>query len=393
MIPFDRALEIVLAQKLKLDTETVPLATASGRFLAEEVVSPIDAPPFDKAAMDGYAVQADDIRDEYLLRATIAAGDTPVPGVLHPGEADKIMTGGPLPEGAGQVIRVEFTEPTDGGFRIITPEPYENIIFQGENIRTGDRLMGPCRLGPKEIGSLAASGFAEIPVRRRLKIGIITTGDELRPPGTGLGPGEIYDSNGPQLTAQIENAGAEAVSYGVVPDDRKAHSAAVRRGLAECDILLLSGGVSKGDFDYVPETLETAGVEELFHGVKVKPGRPTLFGRNSDTLVFGLPGNPVSVFIQFEALVRPAIHRLNGAPSPTMAFRGRLTAAVKRRDVDRAEFLPAALEYHPDGPRVRPIRYGGSSHLNALAEADALIFVPAGTGRLEEGGNVDARLL
>jgi molybdopterin molybdotransferase len=163
--------------------------------------------------------------------------------------------------------------------------------------------------------------------------------------------------------------------------------------LKECDFLLLSGGVSKGDYDYVPEVLERAGVKIHFHGVKVKPGRPTLFGRTDDTLVFGLPGNPVSVFVIFETLVRPLLNRIQGAPPPGIEIRGRLTKPVKRRDTERAEFLPVSLETDEAGVLLTPVRYGGSSHLNALADAEALIGIPAGTARLEAGAIVDARLL
>jgi molybdopterin molybdotransferase len=393
VIPFKQALDIVLAQSIPISDETVRTPDSLGRFLADPVLSPLDAPPFDKAAMDGYAIADGDDRDEYRLRDTIAAGNAPAVNPLSHGEADKIMTGAPLPPGAGKVIRVEFTEPCNGGFRMIEPEPYANIIRQGENIRAGEPLLRPCRLEAKELGCLAAAGFAGIKVKHRLKIGIINTGNELKNPGETLSPGEIYDSNGPQLIAQITAAGALPVSYGIVPDDREAHGTAVSRGLAECDILILTGGVSKGDFDYVPEILKESGVEELFHGVRVKPGRPTWFGRSEKTIVFGLPGNPVSVFIQFEAMVKPLICRLNGVDYREKTARGRLTKVLKRRDVDRAEFLPATVTITGNGLEVTPIRYKGSSHLNAMALADSLIFVPAGVGRLEKGDIVDARFL
>ena len=393
MISFDKALELVLAESIPMTTQQVRLSEALGRFLAEHVDSPVDAPPFDKSAMDGYAVRDDDNRNQYQVRGIVAAGDVPSDRPIGPGEAVQIMTGAPLPPGTGKIIRVEFTR-RDGDVMTVTePEPYDNIIKRASNIKAGDPLLAPCRLEAKEIGCLAAAGIPEVSVYRALRIGIITTGDELRTAGTPLNPGEIYDSNGPQLSAQIVNAGAVPISYGIIEDNRDAHRDAVDRGLKECDVLLLSGGVSKGEFDYVSQTLSDAGVDIIFHGVRVKPGRPTLFGRTSSCLIFGLPGNPVSVFVQFEALVRPLISRLNQAPSPIRPVPGRLTRGIKRRDVDRAEFMPAAISIGPEGLDLTPLKYGGSSHLNALADADALIFVPAGTGTLEQGDQVDARLL
>ncbi|MDF1567004.1 MAG: molybdopterin molybdotransferase MoeA [Spirochaetaceae bacterium] len=393
MIPFDRASELVLAESLPMMTQHVKLSEALGRFLAEKVASPLDAPPFDKSAMDGYAVRYNDERNQYNVREIVAAGDAPSDRPIEPGEAVQIMTGAPLPPDTGKIIRVEFTRRNGDVMTVTEPEPYDNIIKRASNIKAGDPLLAPCRLGAKEIGCLAAAGIPEVTVYRPLRVGIIITGDELRNAGSPLRPGEIYDSNGPQLSAQIINAGAVPVSYGIIEDDRDAHRDAVVRGLKESDILLLSGGVSKGEFDYVSRTLSDAGVDILFHGVKVKPGRPTLFGRTPSCLVFGLPGNPVSVFVQFEALVRPLINKLNQAPSPIRPVPGRLTRVLKRRDVDRAEFMPAVIGSGPEGLELTPLKYGGSSHLNALADANALIFIPAGTETLEQGDQVDARLL
>jgi len=393
MILFEDALRRTLSETLSIDTERVSLNEADGRFLAVAVSSPIDAPPFDKSAMDGYAVRADDDRETYRLRETIAAGDLPHPEPLGPGDAAKIMTGAPLPGGCGRVIRVEFTKQDGELVHIVQPDPHRNIIMRGENIKAGDPLLTPCRIGPKEIGCLAAAGLADVKVYRRLRVGVITTGDEIREAGATLRPGEIYDSNGPQLVSQIRNAGATPAYYGTVADDREAHRRAIDRGLEECDLLLVTGGVSKGDFDYVPGVLEDAGVSVRYHGVRIKPGRPTLFGRTDQTLVFGLPGNPMSVFVMFEVLVRPLIHQLQGAPDPAVQIRGILTDPIRRKDVERAEFFPAGVSTDDRGVVLTPLRYGGSSHLNALADADALLSIPAGTEQLEAGDQIDARLL
>lgn len=391
MISFDDARNLVLAERRTLEVEEVALADALGRFLSAPVVSPIDAPPFDKASMDGFAVAGD--QTTYRVRDLVAAGDKPLAGRLSPGEAVKIMTGAPVPPGTDRVIRVEFTRQEGETVYILEPEPNENIIRRAENIRAGDRLLDAGRLGPKEVGCLAAAGFSSVHVYRKVLAGIITTGNEIRPAGQPLGSGDIYDSNGPQLSAQVRAAGMRAVPYGIVGDDRGALAEAVAQGLAECDLLLLSGGVSKGDFDYVPQVLEDAGVATRFHRVQVKPGRPTLFGRAGDTMVFGLPGNPVSTYVIFEVLVRPLLHRIQGVPDPGKWVHGRLSTAIARTDTERVEFYPALVGTEREAMSVRPLRYGGSSHLNALAEANALLSIPVGTAALPAGTAVRALLL
>lgn len=391
MISFDDARRTVLAERRNLETEEIALAEALGRFLSAPVVSPIDAPPFDKASMDGFAVAGDEAR--YRVRDIVAAGDEPPASGLSPGEAVKIMTGAPVPPGTDRVIRVEFTRQEGEMVEVLQPEPHQNIIRRAENIRAGDPLLDPVRLGPKEIGCLAAAGFSSVHVYRTLLAGVITTGNEIRPAGQPLGSGDIYDSNGPQLTAQVRAAGMHAIPYGIVGDDRGALAEAVARGIAECDVLLLSGGVSKGDFDYVPQVLEHAGVAIRFHRVQVKPGRPTLFGRAGDTMVFGLPGNPVSTYVIFEVLVRPLLHRIQGVPEPGTWVHGRLSTAISRTDTERVEFYPALVGIDGEAMIVRPLRYGGSSHLNALAGANALLSIPAGTSELLAGTAVRALLL
>lgn len=401
MIPFSEAFSTVMENSLAFDNESVPLLEAAGRFLAEPVASPIDSPPFDKSAMDGYAILVDDDSDEFEILETVAAGERPR-ATLKPGSCIKIMTGAMLPEATGKVVRVEFTKEAAGNMRITTPEPYENIIRRGENLKTGDEFMPVKRLGPGDIGSLAASGISRVMVKRRLRVAIITTGSELKEPGEPLQPGEIYNSNGYQLACQIEAAGAEAVSYGIVADDPEEHARVIRGALKECDIVLLSGGVSMGEFDYVPDTLREAGVEILVHGVKVKPGRPTLFGRGDTVFVFGLPGNPVSTFILFEVLVKPFIYHLNSIPFRPAVMQGRLAREIKRRDTERLEFRPVKLRNAPgpfDGIEatearlIDPVHYMGSAHLNAMVETEGLILMEPGLERIEEGSIIDVRLI
>lgn len=201
MISFDRGVELVLTESIPMTTQQVRLPDAPGQFPAENVASPVDAPPFDKSAMDGYAVRKDDPRNQYRVREIVAAGDAPSARPIDPGEAVQIMTGAALPPDTGKIIRVEFTRRDGDRMTVTEPEPRTNIIKRASNIKAGDPLLAPCRLEAKEIGCLAAAGISQVTVYRPLRIGIITTGNELRPAGTPLRPGEIYDSNGPQLSA------------------------------------------------------------------------------------------------------------------------------------------------------------------------------------------------
>ena len=343
--------------------------------------------------MDGYAVSSADYRgipgETFTLAGTVAAGDTPA-GAPKPGQGVRIMTGAPMPAGTDKVIRVEYTEAaTDGRITVHTPEPDINVIPLGSNIRSGEVLVSPCRLTAKTIGILAAGGVNRVRVRRLPRFGIITTGSEIREPGAVLEAGQIYNSNGSQLKAQIEETGAPVNSYGIVADEPVALREVIDTALNETDILLLSGGVSMGDFDYVPRILSEAGVEILFHRLAIKPGRPTLFGRRNDTFVFGLPGNPVSTFVIFELLVREFLGVINGVPFTKPVVRARLGSTVSRNDTARVEYQPARL----NAGLVEPLFYAGSSHLNALAEADCLFRMDQYIGTVSQGTEIDAFLI
>ncbi len=404
LMDMKKAFGLVLDNRLELSNESVAISQASGRYLSSSITSPIDSPPFDKSAMDGYAICREDIAGEtgeFRILETVAAGEVPTEKLL-PGSCVKIMTGAELPGNTAGVVRVEYTRAVEGQMSIVTPEPYENIIRKGENLKKGDEFMPVKRLAPGDIGSLAASGISRVNVRRYLRIGIITTGSELREPGTPLGPGEIYNSSGHQLSAQIEAAGALAVNYGIAADRPDDISAAVHTALGDCDIILMTGGVSKGDFDFVPGILKDEGVEILFHGVKVKPGRPTLFGRSQTAFVFGLPGNPVSTYILFDVMVKALIYRLNGLIYRPGVVQGKLVSDIKRRDIERMEFLPVkfsgksadahGIEAVVERP-LEPVRYMGSAHLNALVETDGLVVLEPGRAMVEKGTLVDVRLI
>ncbi|MGO8696078.1 MAG: gephyrin-like molybdotransferase Glp [Rectinemataceae bacterium] len=399
----DEAVRLVQENLPEPTVERVSLDRALGRVLAEAMRAAVDQPPFDKAAMDGFAYRARDengggsgSRKDALLRvaAVVGAGYLP-PAGLGSGECVRIMTGAPIPSGADHVQRFEWTEePEPGRVRFTRPESASNIVHRGENQRRGDLLLDRRFLGPQDLGILASSGYGEVPVARRPLVGVLSTGDELIAPGGALREGSIYDSNGVQLTAQAVSAGCDSRFYGIVRDESRSLEAAVSRALDECDVLIVSGGVSMGDFDHVPRALAAAGVEKIFHGLALKPGKPSFFGRRGDKAAFGLAGNPVSTFVGFELLVRPHLERRMGIERRPRVLRVRLAAALSRRESDRVEFLPARLEPSEEGASaVRALNYGGSSMLNVLAEADCLLRMEIGQSSAEEGRMVDARLL
>ena len=388
MLDPDAALKILQEEELTSQVEVVPVVEALGRVLAEALRVRVDSPPFSKAAMDGYALRSSDGGDRYRIIETIAAGDVPEQGIAS-GQCSKIMTGAMMPKGADKIVRVEFTREADGWMTVTEPEPYANIIERGENLRAGEALLDPKVLRAQDIGVLASQGYATVPVSAVPLVGVITTGSELRRPGEQLESGQIYDSNGVQLCAQAQAMRVRRRHYGVVPDDPKRLAAAVERALRECDVLLLSGGVSMGDLDFIPGVLKDLGAQIVFHKLALKPGKPTLFARRDDSFVFGLPGNPVSTFIIFEVFVKAFLCRWMGITCRPRLVGGTLAETIQRRDAKRLEYRPVRLE----GRRVIAVSYHGFSHLGALREAEGLIRIEIGTGRIEEGSELDVRLL
>jgi molybdopterin molybdotransferase len=378
----------VLERVRPLEGERVPVAQAAGRVLAEDASSLVDLPPFASSAMDGFTVRAADTPGRLPVVARIAAG-VPAPRPLAAGEAMGIATGAVVPDGADSVVPIEDVVEQDNTVEIQAP------VGHGDNVRprAGDVAKGDVvvprgtRLRPAQIGALAASGVADVVCARRPRVAILATGTELRRPGESLGPGEVYEANGVLLASALAAAGAEIDVLPAVADDEAAHRGALEVGLL-ADVFVTSGGVSVGPHDLVRGLLRELGVEEVFWRVAVKPGKPVAFGVRGRTLVFGLPGNPVSSLVGCELFVRPAVLALQGAAEPGPVFgEGRLARPV-RRNAQRDEFLRARVRTSDDGIVLEPVSGQESHMIVRAAGADGLVFAPRGDGELAAGERV-----
>jgi molybdopterin molybdotransferase len=388
LLSMTEAQALVLARAQPLGSETVPLGESAGRVLAEAAVAAVDLPPFRSSAMDGYAVHSQDTPGVLPIVFRIAAG-SPAPRPLARGEAMAIATGGVVPDGADAVIPHEQVVEQAN-----TLEVQESVVAGG-NVReaggdvTAGRVVAGAglRIGAAQIGALAAAGVAEVVCSRRPRVAVLTTGSELRAPGTPLGPGEVYEANGLMLAVQLASAGAEVTRLEAVPDDVEAHRASLERGLAH-DVLVTSGGVSVGPHDLVRRVEVELGVEEVFWRVAVRPGKPVSFGVRGSTLVFGLPGNPVSSLVACELFVRPALFALQGEAEPGPRFAAGTIAVAVSRSPARDDLVRARSRVTADGAVLEPVTGQESHMIVRAAEADALVLVPRGEGTLEAGAPV-----
>jgi molybdopterin molybdotransferase len=391
MLDVGEALEAVLGAARPLGAERVGLEEAAGRVLAEDARSALDLPPFDRSAMDGFAVRAQDTADLSPLRIAGAVQAGQIGERLEPATAVQINTGAAIPPGADAVLQVELADVDDGH---VTPEkalePGRHIRFRGEDVHEGDVLVrAGDRLSLPRLSALASVGLGEVAVHRRARLHVLVTGDELLPLGAPAEPGRIYESNGLMVRRLATAAGAEIRDLGLIGDDREATIDAVRKGL-EGDVLVVSGGVSVGPHDHVKPAFEACGVEEVFWRVRIKPGKPLWFGRAGDTLVFGLPGNPLSAIVCFSVFIEPALRILHGEPATgPRLVRGRLAVPAGPSD-SRTTFLTSKLERQPDGTLLAtPTERQGSHMTGALGESDGFVVAPHHMPHLEPGDEVD----
>lgn len=407
LISIDDARGRVLDVVRPLEAEDVPLAEALGRVLAEDVESPIDVPPFDSSAMDGYAVVAGP-EAELAVVGESRAG-RPWEGRVKPGDAIRISTGGAVPEGATAVVPLERSEALGRGagaaernrgeaaagerIRVGASTPGDNIRRAGEDVRAGRVVLAAgTPLGPAELGVAASVGRASLCCARRPRVAILLTGDELTEPGLPLGPGGIYSSNGWALAAQAERAGARVTARETVPDQPGETRDALSRALDASDVVIVSGGVSVGPHDHVKPALAELGVEERFWGVRLRPGKPTWFGTRGHALVFGLPGNPVSAMVGFHLFVRTALAAMQGADPSAPRTSATLEEPIARHR-SREQAVRVHLETSGNGWRARATGPQGSHMLTSMLGATALARIAPGEGEVPAGERVDVELL
>lgn len=380
-VSVEEARAMILASMPVLAVERVPLSECLGRTLAEKVVSREAIPPFDNSAMDGYAVRIADLEDlpaQLRIAGVIHAGsysDEP----LHPGSCVGIMTGAPIPPGADTVVPVEWTKIETDGYVTITrrPQPEQHVRRAGTDVRMGATLFEPGDMvTPPAVGMLAATGYVEVAVRVRPRVAIVATGDELVGPGEPLGPGQIRNSNGPALAAQAISAGA-VVGSPLVARDEPADIRAVLERALEADVIVLSGGVSVGEHDFVKQVLDEMGMELLFWKVRQRPGKPLAFGILDEKPVFGLPGNPVSSAVCFEQYVRPALARMMGRTNVVSERHTALLSTPIQKAAGLYHFVrghafvdeQAVLRVRDTGPQA-------SNVYSSVVQANCLIHLP-----------------
>ena len=394
----DARAHVLAALRPVAGQESVATAQALGRVLCAPLSAPADVPPWPNAAMDGYALAARDLPvgtlDGLALAGQSLAG-RPFAGTLRAGECLRITTGAVVPAGADTVVMQEHVR-VDAG-RVWLPDgvrPGDHVRRPGEDVRAGTAVLhAGRRLNAADVALAASLGFARIEVHRRVRVALFTSGDELRPLGEPLPPGAIHDSNRYLLRALLAPLGAQVVDLGIVPDDPAATRAAFETARAQADVVLSSGGVSVGDADYVREVFTQLGTIRFWR-IRMKPGRPLAFGQLGPAWFFGLPGNPVSSAVTFIQFVRPALLKLMGTePAPLLRVRARLAAPV-RKAPGRTDFQRGILGHAPDGTlTVRSAGGQGSHVMSALAAADCLMVLPADSGDLPAGAEVEVELL
>ncbi|MGY4106432.1 molybdopterin molybdotransferase MoeA [Aeromonas encheleia] len=391
LLPLSDALQGMLDQlACCCDSEQLPLPEALDRILAEEIVSPLSVPPFDNSAMDGYAVRLADLAaGAPLAVAGKAFAGQPYQGDWPAGHCIRIMTGAPVPEGTEAVVMQEEAQVEGELVRFLTqPRPGQNIRRRGEDLAEGARVLAVgLRLSPRELPLLASLGIASVRVRRPLRVAIFSTGDELKPVGTPLVHGDIYDSNRYGVKAMLARLGCECLDLGIIPDDPAQLRAAFLEADREADALITTGGVSVGEADFTKQLLEELG-EIGFWKLAIKPGKPFAFGRLPNAWFFGLPGNPVSAMVTFDQLVKPALARLAGQ---TLAAPLRLAATVTeplKKSPGRLDFQRGILTQGPNGLEVRSTGSQDSGVFSSLSRANCYIVLEQERGKVAAGETV-----
>jgi molybdopterin molybdotransferase len=390
MIPVAEAIKIVRAQTATLPPERIPLADALGRFLAEDIIADSDLPPFDRAQMDGYAVRAADVAS-VPARLRIVGESAAGAGwhqEMKAGEAVRIMTGAPVPSGADAVQQVELTREVDAGSQVEILESVEagrSIVKQAAEIKAGETVLRAGEdINAAMIATLASFGYAQVRVGRRPRVAVMATGSELVNIDKKPGADQIRDSNNYTIAAYASLTGAIVECLPLAGDDTEELRRQIKQAAATSDVLITSGGVSMGIYDFTKAALKELGAEIFFERVALRPGKPTVFARLGNTLVFGLPGNPVSVAVTFNLFARTALRAMQGAKQPGLIEETAVLARAVKGSVERESYLPVTLRTDEKGTLLaEPLKWGGSSDFVAFAHATALVNVPAGVKTID----------
>nr|WP_201911530.1 molybdopterin molybdotransferase MoeA [Aeromonas jandaei] len=391
LLPLSDALQGMLEQlACCCDSEQLPLPQALGRILASDIASPLAVPPFDNSAMDGYAVRLADLAAGIpLIMAGKAFAGQPYQGEWPAGHCVRIMTGAPVPAGTDAVVMQEETQADGDRITFLAqPEPGQNIRRAGSDIGKGACvLQAGTRLTPREMPLLASLGIATVPVRRPLKVAIFSTGDELKPVGSPLAHGDIYDSNRYGVRAMLARLGCDCLDLGIIPDDPAQLRAAFIRADEEADVLITTGGVSVGEADFTKQLLDELG-EIGFWKLAIKPGKPFAFGRLPRAWFFGLPGNPVSAMVTFDQLVQPALAKLAGQRFERPLLLQAVTTEPLKKSPGRLDFQRGILSQGPNGLEVRSTGSQDSAVFSSLSRANCYIILERERGRVAAGETV-----
>ncbi len=391
MIKYEEALKYILKNTKELPAEKVSIEDSVGMMLDEGLYSGIEMPPFNKSAMDGYAVKAADTKNAPTrLRCVgfIEAGENFTKSVRDK-ECAKIMTGAALPKGADCVVMVEHTRSLGEYVEIMKPaERWENVCFKGEDIRRGQRMLNKGRIiSISDVALLATIGRRFVKAIRAPEVAILNTGGEIVPVGKKLGGRKIYNSNGPQLSALLRADRIKPHFLGIAKDKPRQLSKAIKKGLKK-DVLLISGGVSMGDYDLVPDILKSLGVKKVFHKVSIKPGKPLFFGMRKGKMVFGIPGNPVSNFLVYHVFIRPALFKMLGRRHCGPLFREGFVNKSVYHKAGRKHFLLAKVSQRRGRYYVAPVKSHGSADIFALSRSNAFMVLDAGKDHIKAGSKV-----
>jgi len=389
MISYEEAYRYVTENTHTLGTEIVGFEQSVHRVLAEDIRSDMDMPPFNKSAMDGYACRNEDLKNVLDVVEVIPAGVWPQK-TIGENQCAKIMTGAPLPKGADVVIMVEYTKSAGENQIVFTKENTKsNICLTGEDIKTGEVLLKRGTLiKEKHIPVLASAGAVSIKVYKQPRVAIVSTGNELVEPDIKPALSQIRNSNACQIVTQAKTMGLPVHYLGIANDTKESIQAMLDKALEKADLVIMSGAVSMGDYDFVPAVLTGAGFYVHFHGVATKPGKKTIFGTKKDKWFVGVPGNPVAAFVQFDMLIKPLLYSIMGNHYFPEMYKLPLDQDFKRKNATRKAFEPVKI--NADGT-IKPVEYHGSAHINALSCADGLMVVERGVTELNKGDFVDVR--